>query len=112
MKRYLFIVLISLTMCWLLIPSYTPKCRQSGCSIKASKAVIDIAKKYFEGEVAHKNESFGNARMVRNYFEEATINQANRLVSKDNITDNMLCRFVEQDMPKRFFVTDNFFKAV
>ena len=81
-------------------------------SIKTSKSVIEIARKYFEGEVLNKNETFGNARMVRNYFEEATINQANRLVTKENITDNMLCRLCEEDMPKRFYITNDFFKAV
>lgn len=37
MKKHLFMGLIILTMCWLLTPSYTLRCRQSGCSREAQR---------------------------------------------------------------------------
>ena len=71
-------------------------------SIKCNKNVLDIVKKYFESEVEHKIKNFGNARMVRNYFEQVMINQANRLAVKESISDAMLCRIIAEDIPIKF----------
>lgn len=71
-------------------------------SIKTNKNVLDIVKKYFESEVEHKVNNFGNARMVRNYFEQVMINQANRLATRENISDAMLCRITVDDVPLKF----------
>lgn len=59
---------------------------------------------YFSGEVKHKTKNFGNARMVRNYFEEILINQANRLAQKEEITDSMLERIVVDDIPQKIYI--------
>lgn len=72
--------------------------------LRTSKTVMEIVHRYFEAEVAMKSKNFGNARMVRNYFEQVTINQANRLVCKDNITDSMLGNIAKEDVPQKFVI--------
>lgn len=73
-------------------------------SIKFSNGVMDRVRDYFDGEVKHKTKNFGNARMVRNFFEEVMINQANRLAQKEEITDNMLRRIVVDDIPQKIYI--------
>ena len=72
--------------------------------IKANKSVMDVVGKYFEAEIAHKVQNFGNARMVRNYFEQCLINQANRLAGKGNVTKTMLCNLNVEDVPAKFII--------
>lgn len=80
-------------------------------NLKTSKAVIDAVHKYMESEVAVKNKNFGNARMVRNYFEQCMINQANRLSKKDKVSDAMLCNLTQEDIPIKFIIDKmSFFK--
>lgn len=80
-------------------------------NVKANKSVIEQVGSYFDAEVAHKKKNFGNARMVRNYFEQTLINQANRLVQKDNISDGMLCNITLDDIPKKIIIDKmSFFK--
>ncbi len=76
-------------------------------SVRTNKNVLEVVKKYFESEVAHKVRNFGNARMVRNYFEQVMINQANRLALKENISDAMLCRVTMDDIPMKFIIDNN-----
>lgn len=80
-------------------------------NLKTSKAVIDAVHKYMESEVSVKNKNFGNARMVRNYFEQCMINQANRLAKKDKVSDAMLCNLTQEDIPIKFIIDKmSFFK--
>jgi len=80
-------------------------------NLKTSKAVIDAVHKYMESEVAVKNKNFGNARMVRNYFEQCMLNQANRLAKKDKVSDAMLCNLTQEDIPIKFIIDKmSFFK--
>lgn len=72
--------------------------------VKTSKSVMEIVDKYLESEVAVKQKNFGNARMVRNYFEQCMINQANRLAAKGNFTDAMLCNLTKEDIPMKIII--------
>lgn len=47
-----------------------------------------------------KNESFGNARVVRNLFEKCVQNQANRIVKIKKITNKVLKTLTEEDIPE------------
>ncbi|SHL37175.1 AAA family ATPase [Flavobacterium saccharophilum] len=47
-----------------------------------------------------KNESFGNARVVRNLFEKCVQNQANRIVKLKRITNKVLKTLTEEDIPE------------
>lgn len=46
----------------------------------------------------HREEHFGNARAVRNLFEHAINQQANRLVEDNDITDQELCELTLDDI--------------
>lgn len=78
----------------------------------ASKKILDLVQKQFEDDTKYKNKNFGNARMVRNYFEQMLINQANRLVQKENITKHMLKNFAVEDVPVKFVIDKmNFYRV-
>ena len=47
-----------------------------------------------------KNESFGNARVVRNLFEKCIQNQANRIVKIKKISNKVLKTLTEEDIPE------------
>lgn len=49
---------------------------------------------------AHKTESFGNARVVRNLFEKIVQNQANRLIHWSAPKGEFLKTFYEEDIPE------------
>lgn len=89
-------------------PDYTPdelmKIFKSFCkdnNIGCSVIILDKIKKHFEYEFVHKRKGFGNGRMVRNYFEEMLLNQANRLVNAEKLSKRMLCSFAMEDIPKK-----------
>ena len=73
-------------------------------SISFNGKLLFTAKNCFTNEIAHKKKNFGNARMVRNYFEETLINQANRLMKEDELTGDMLCNIALEDLPKRVMI--------
>lgn len=49
--------------------------------------------------VEHKDKNFGNARFVRNLFEKSIQNQAMRLSSQPNITEEVLSVLLPEDLP-------------
>lgn len=49
--------------------------------------------------VEHKDKNFGNARFVRNLFEKSIQNQAMRLASEPNITEELLSKLEAEDLP-------------
>lgn len=51
--------------------------------------------------VEHKDKNFGNARFVRNLFEKSIQNQAMRLASRPNITEEVLSKLEAEDFPNR-----------
>lgn len=54
----------------------------------------------FELLYAEKDESFGNARVVRNLFEKCVQNQANRIVKLKKLNQKILKTFTEEDIPE------------
>lgn len=72
--------------------------------VRTNKNVMEVVQRYFASEVAHKQKNFGNARMVRNYFEQTMINQANRLAQSEKLTDGMLRRITMDDVPKKIII--------
>ena len=52
--------------------------------------------------VAHKTKNFGNARFVRNTFERAVEQQANRLSAKRSISDEELSVLTKEDIENAF----------
>lgn len=64
-----------------------------------TNSVVDFAKNYFENQCANVNETNANARGVRNFFEKAIVNQANRLASTSNyLSDDDLMKIVLDDV--------------
>lgn len=56
--------------------------------------------KLMSSSIAHKDKNFGNARFVRNLFEKSIQNQAMRLSSQPNITEEILSILKSEDFPK------------
>lgn len=54
----------------------------------------------FELLYAKKDDSFGNARVIRNIFEKCVQNQANRIVVLNEINTTILKTLTEQDIPE------------
>ncbi|RRD31708.1 AAA family ATPase [Streptococcus minor] len=58
--------------------------------VKLEEDSIPLMKNYFKKICEEKKENFANGREVRNLFEKAFSNQANRIANLDTITDNDL----------------------
>ena len=56
------------------------------------------AEAFFRDRYANRRENFANARDVRNYFEKAKRNQANRLVRSGIITTKALEGLMLEDV--------------
>ncbi len=65
---------------------------------RISDTARDTAKRYIENAVANKDQKFGNARFIRNFFEKVLQNQATRLSCEKNLTEDVLQLIVEQDI--------------
>lgn len=61
----------------------------------AEEKISDI----INGLLKNKNESFGNARTMRNLFEKITEFQANRIIEIPQITKDILITITEEDIP-------------
>ncbi len=55
-----------------------------------------------DSAVRHKDKNFGNARYVRNVFEKAISQQANRLATMKNYTKEQLSELTVSDLSKAF----------
>lgn len=66
--------------------------------LKATDEALLKAKRILNKAVENKDEAFGNGRFVRNLFEAAITQQANRLASKKHITDEDLSTIEEEDI--------------
>ena len=62
----------------------------------------ELLKSNFSYAVANKTKNFGNARYVRNIFERAVEQQANRLSSKRSISDDELSLLTLEDIENAF----------
>ena len=71
-------------------------CRHAGYTV--SDDCIDCVRDYFEKRYLERDLNFANGREVRNFFEKAMMNQANRLSMTQNITDQNLIELTAEDV--------------
>lgn len=64
-----------------------------------SDEAIEGIKSYLSDKVAHKDQNFGNGRLVRNVFEKTLERQANRLAREVNLTTEKLSQIELEDLP-------------
>jgi len=73
-----------------------------GMCRNADMKIDDDCKNYvmrvFERKCATKNKTFANGREVRNFFEKAIVNQANRLITRGNVSDDELIFLTYEDV--------------
>lgn len=79
-----------------LIDIFESMCNKSGYI--ASDECMEHVKKYFEKRYMTRNANFANGRDVRNFFEMAMVNQANRLSTDTDISNEDLEKFVLSDV--------------
>ena len=86
-------------------PDYSPQelcrifnsiCRQH--SLKLTPELREKVLHHFTWMYGHRDENFGNARLVRNCFESMISAQATRVTSLPEITSEHLCRLEESDL--------------
>lgn len=66
---------------------------------KLTSSAIEFANSYFENQCKNADSSNANARGVRNFFEKAIVNQANRLASiNTNLSDDDLTTITLDDL--------------
>ncbi len=74
------------------------KMRMNKYSYKLDADAEQYLRKDLANTVAHKSRNFGNARYVRNLFEKAVSNQANRIASQNNLSTEELSRITLDDI--------------
>ncbi|HEY0375517.1 MAG TPA: AAA family ATPase [Pyrinomonadaceae bacterium] len=74
---------------------------------KLSAAAEQKLMEVFNALTAHRDESFGNARLARNLFEATISRQANRIVSLPEINEEVLSTFEAEDIPRAEEVQTN-----
>ena len=79
-----------------LLEIYINLCKDS--QLKLSKEAEIHVKEFFEYRYNNRTQNFANARDVRNFFEKTLINQANRIVGDNIITDNELTQIELEDV--------------
>lgn len=79
-----------------LLEIFDSMCKKSG--LTATQDARDLVLKHFEKEYANRNETFANGREVRNFFEKAVVNQANRLALELNINDEDVSTLTTEDV--------------
>ena len=74
------------------------QCNKAGYTTTA--AAGQYVKKFFEDHYNNRDSNFANARDVRNFFEKAVVNQANRLVGMEDqeLTDEQLSQLDMRDV--------------
>lgn len=60
---------------------------------------LNVLEEIMSSAIDHKDKNFGNARFVRNLFEKSIQNQATRLSSQSNITEDVLSLLKTEDLP-------------
>ena len=71
-------------------------CKHDGYSL--DEAATEVAAKHFETLVENKDENFGNARTVRNFFEDVVQAQANRVARNGDMSPEALSSIVAADL--------------
>lgn len=81
-----------------LLEIFDSMCKKSG--LIATENARDLVLKHFEEKYANRNETFANGREVRNFFEKAVVNQANRLAQESFIDDEDVATLTAEDISK------------
>ncbi len=71
-------------------------CKRNGFGI--TKEAYARIQRLFVSHTSGKEQPFSNARLARNLFEDAVINQAQRLSKVDNPKDQELCILLQEDI--------------
>lgn len=79
-----------------LLDIFEGMCRKAGYI--PTDDCIYCASAYFRSRYLARDKTFANARTVRNFFEMAIVNQANRLAMDNNITDKELLELTLDDV--------------
>jgi AAA+ superfamily predicted ATPase len=86
-------------------PDYTPeeliqifKKISDKMKLKLSIDAEEKLKNIFLSAFEKRDKTFGNGRLARNIFEKTYMNQANRLVTITELTDELLCTIEKEDL--------------
>lgn len=79
-----------------LLEIFDSMCKKSG--LTATQDARDLTLKHFEEEYANRDETFANGREVRNFFEKAVVNQANRLAITATINNEDVSTLLSEDV--------------
>lgn len=79
-----------------LLEIFNSMCNKAGYDCEAE--ALEYVKSVLDERCQAKEPNFSNARMVRNYFENAIVNQANRLFGNPKPTDEELVTLIKDDV--------------
>ena len=79
-----------------LLEIFDSMCKKSG--LTATKDTRDLVLKHFEEEYTNRDETFANGREVRNFFEKAVVNQANRLANESYLNNEDVSTLTAEDV--------------
>lgn len=79
-----------------LLEIFDSMCKKSG--LTATKDARDLVLKHFEEECTNRDETFANGREVRNFFEKAVVNQANRLANESYLNNEDVSTLTAEDV--------------
>ena len=79
-----------------LLEIFDSMCKKAG--LIATETARDLVLKHFEEEYANRDKTFANGREVRNFFEKAVVNQANRLAQESDIDDEDVSTLTMNDI--------------
>lgn len=79
-----------------LLEIFDSMCKKAG--LIATETARDLVLKHFEEEYVNRDETFANGREVRNFFEKAVVNQANRLAQESDIDDEDVSTLTDEDV--------------
>ena len=79
-----------------LLEIFDSMCKKAG--LIATETARDLVLKHFEEEYVNRDETFANGREVRNFFERAVVNQANRLAQESYIDDEDVATLTAEDV--------------
>ncbi|MBQ0004328.1 MAG: AAA family ATPase [Clostridiales bacterium] len=75
---------------------FKSQCKKNG--YEADDESLEYVKSFFEERYNNRDDNYANARDVRNFFEKAVVEQANRLASMESPSDKDLAQFILADL--------------